>query len=198
MKIEVRADSVNISGYVNTTERDSRPVITRHGRVIERIEQRAFERALSRAGNIELTVDHDKGHVYATTEQGTLELYEDNIGLHADVLIVDPTLIEIAKQGKIRGWSFGMRNVVDNLEQRADALPLRTIKDFDLDHITLVVNKNPIYSATSVEVRAEEEIDLEIRANEDTPKITQAKAAKPDPVFFDNSGFKNRVEALEK
>ena len=128
MKIELRADGAHISGYVNVTEKKSRPVITPHGRVIEEIEPRAFEKAIDRAGNITVTVDHDNSHVYASTDEGTLKLYEDNIGLHADVLITDETLIELAKKGKIRGWSFGMYNVQDELEQRADQLPLRRIR----------------------------------------------------------------------
>ena len=119
MQLEFRADGAHISGYVNVTEKKSRPVMTPHGRVVEEIEPRAFEDAIHRAGNITLTVDHDSGHVYAETQNGTLKLYEDAIGLHADVLITDPDLIQIARMGKIRGWSFGMCNVQDKLEQRA-------------------------------------------------------------------------------
>jgi len=43
MKLEIRADGVHISGYVNATEKKSRPVITPHGKVIEVIEPRAFK-----------------------------------------------------------------------------------------------------------------------------------------------------------
>lgn len=153
MNLEFRADGAHISGYVNVTEKKSRPVMTPHGKVVEEIEPRAFEAAIARAGNITLTVDHNDAHVYAETRNGSLQLREDDIGLHADVLIQDPTLVELARKGKIRGWSFGMYNVQDELEQRADALPLRRIKALDLDHITLVVNKLPVYSATSVELR---------------------------------------------
>lgn len=103
MKIEVRADGAHISGYVNVVERKSRPVITPHGKVVEEIESRAFEQAINRAGNITVTVDHDSNHVYASTDEGTLKLYEDNIGLHADVLITDETLIDLAKKGKNQG-----------------------------------------------------------------------------------------------
>lgn len=47
MQIEIRADGAHISGYVNVTEKKSRPVITPHGRVVEEIEPRAFEQALA-------------------------------------------------------------------------------------------------------------------------------------------------------
>lgn len=197
MNIEIRADGAHISGYVNVTEKKSRPVITPHGKVVEEIEPRAFERAIQRTGNINVTVDHDSTHVYASTEDGTMTLYEDNIGLHADVLITDETLIELAKKGKIRGWSFGMYNVVDSIEPRANDIPLRKISALDLDHVTLVVNKQPCYSATSVEVRANEEIYIETRTIEESPKITEDKPKKPVAPFFDNSAYLERIKKLK-
>ena len=195
MKIEIRADGAHISGYVNVTEKKSRPVVTPHGKVVEEIEPRAFERAISRAGNITVTVDHDNSHVHASTDEGTLKLYEDNIGLHADVLVTDDTLIGLARKGKVKGWSFGMYNVQDELEQRADDLPLRRIKALDLDHITLVVRKSPIYSATSVELRADAKVELEIRSAEETPRIT---VDEPETPAYDNAPFRARLEAIKK
>lgn len=176
MRLETRADGLHISGYVNVTGKLSRPVITPHGKVIETIEERAFDNAIKKSGDITVTVDHDSTHVYASTNEGTLKLSEDAIGLHAEVLITDPSVIEMAEKGKIRGWSFGMYNVVDELEQRADNLPIRHVKDFMLDHITLVKNKIPCYSATSVEYRAESPVDIETRFMETEPKIY----VKPD------------------
>ena len=44
MRAELRADGLHISGYVNVPGRESRPVMTPHGRVIEIIEQRAFQK----------------------------------------------------------------------------------------------------------------------------------------------------------
>ena len=194
MDIEVRADGAHISGYVNVTEKKSRPVITPRGKVVEEIEPRAFEGAISRAGNITVTVDHDSTHVYASTDDGTLTLKEDAIGLHADVLITDKDLVELAKKGKIRGWSFGMYNVKDTMEERADALPIRHIQALDLDHLTLVVRKCPVYSATSVELRADGDVEVETRASLEEPTVTGAGEQKP---VFDNSGFRSRIAALK-
>lgn len=118
--------------------------------------------------------------------------------MHADVLITDEALISLAKRGKIKGWSFGMYNVQDELEARADALPLRHIKSLDLDHVTLVVNKNPVYSATSVEIRADTEIDMEVRTTEQPTQITEVEPKQPDAPFFDNSAYRRRVEAIKK
>ena len=194
MNIEVRADGARITGYVNVTEKKSRPVITPRGKVVEEIEPRAFSEAIDRAGNITVTVDHDKSHIYASTDDGTVTLKEDAIGLHADVLIKDKDLIELAKKGKIRGWSFGMYNVKDTMEDRADDLPIRHITGLDLDHLTLVVKKCPIYSATSVELRVEGDVEIETRSSLDTPTVTDAEPQKP---AFDNSEFRGRIAALK-
>lgn len=196
MKIELRADGAHISGYVNVTEKKSRPIMTPNGvMVVEEIEPRAFDAALERAGNVTVTVDHDDTHIYASTNDGTLKMYEDNIGLHADVLVVDPNLIELAKKGKIRGWSFGMYNVQDEMEQRADDYPLRRIKSLDLDHLSLIVSKYPAYSATSVELRATEQVEIEIRSVETPVRIKVD--GPPEKPKFDNSAFRARVEAIK-
>lgn len=193
MKIEIRADGAHISGYVNATEKKSRPVVTPHGRVVEVIEPGAFRTAIAAGGDITLSVDHDQTHIYATTHDKTLTLTEDEIGLHAEVLITDPDLISLARSGKVKGWSFGMYNVVDELESRADDLPVRHIKALALDHVTLVVNKTPCYSATSVEVRADGESILEERSVAAAPLVVSAAPA-PDPL----KEYKDRLSALNK
>lgn len=193
MEIEIRAEGARIVGYVNVTEKKSRPVITPRGKVIEIIEERAFEKALERAGNINVTIDHDNTHIYASTDEGSVTLYEDNIGLHADVLIKDEKLIELAKKGKIKGWSFGMYNVIDEMEERADELPIRKVKSLDLDHLTLVVNKQPSYSATSIELRANEDVCIEERAFES--KLTVKDLTEQT---IDYSEFENKIQKLKE
>ncbi len=173
MKIEKRADGLHISGYVNVTGKLSKPVITPHGKVLETIEERAFDSAIKKSGEITVTVDHNSEHSYASTSDGTLQLKEDAIGLHANVLVTDPTVIEMARKGLIKGWSFGMYNVVDELEKRAEGLPIRHVKDFVLDHVTLVKDKIPCYSATSVEYRADSLTEIESRAIDIMPEYSE-------------------------
>lgn len=196
MKVEVRADgTARISGYVNVTGKKSKPIIKPDGtRCIEIVEERAFQEAINRAGDVTVTVDHDKTHVYASTSDSTLTLKEDAIGLHADVLIRDETLIKLAQEGKIRGWSFGMYNVVDTIEQRADGeIPLRHIKKLDLDHVTLVINKNPCYAATSVELRADSEDIMEYRASDDNIELMVETPKK----HIDYSQYESRIQKLK-
>lgn len=84
MKIEVRADGLHISGYVNVTGKLSRPVVTPRGKVLETIEERAFDEAIRKSGDVTVQLDHDASHVYARTSDSSLTLREDAIGLHAD------------------------------------------------------------------------------------------------------------------
>ena len=194
MKVELRADgTLHISGYVNVTGKMSRPVITAKGqKVIEVIEERTFQNALAKAKNVKMTKDHDPNCVLAETKDNTLSLREDSIGLRAEADITDETTIKEAKDGKIKGWSFGMRNIIDKIEDRAEQLPIRHVKGFDLDHITLVVNKRPVYAATSVELRADDELDeMETRAFDgDLQFVNHQKS-------YDNSEYEKRLEKLK-
>lgn len=191
MKIEVRADGLHISGYVNVTGKLSKPVITPRGKVLETIEERAFGEAIKNSGEVTVTLDHDMGHAYASTLDNTLELHEDAIGLHANVLITDNTLIEMARKGKLRGWSFGMFNVVDEMEERGqDELPIRHVKSFLLDHVSLIKDKVPCYAATSVECRADGETYLEQRGLDMEPELIIEN--KPD-----YSSYEERLRKLD-
>lgn len=196
MQAELRADGLHISGYVNVPGRQSRPVITRkHGKVIEVIEQRAFERAIAKAKEIELLLDHNVNRVLATTANDSLQVKEDEVGLRAEAVITDEEVIEHAKKGKLRGWSFNMKKAVDSLEERAEGLPIRHVKDFDMSEISLILNKIPCYSSTSIELRAEdeEEIEVETRAMEDESNLVETPAEDAKETDR-NYKYKNRLQ----
>lgn len=189
MRVEKRADGLHISGYVNVTGRESRPVysLKQNKKVIEIIEPRAFRKSLESGRAVVMTLDHDESRVLATTEQRSLRLREDNVGLYAEATITDEEVIRNAK--KLRGWSFTMSNVVDQVEERADKLPLRRVKQLELSEITLSLKTVPFYSATSIELRAgekgdEEEIRLERRSSEEEIEY--------------NEETENKMEDLEK
>lgn len=186
IKAEIRADGLHIYGYVNVPGRESRPVITPRGRVIEVIEQRAFERALAKASKLDLMVDHER--TVASTTEGTLEAEEDAVGLRAHAVVTDSEVIDAARAGKLKGWSFNMYQVQDEIEERAGKLPLRKVKDFLMSEITLVINKLPVYSSTSIEVRAEGEEEIERRAELVDIEVID-NAAKP----IDYSFYENRI-----
>lgn len=198
MRAELRTDGLHISGYVNVPGRESRPVLTPRGKVIEIIEQRAFARAIERSGGIRMLLDHDRNHVLAETSDGTLSVREDEVGLRAESVVTDEAVIAGARKGRLKGWSFNMKNVVDSIEERTEGLPIRHVKDFDMDEITLVMNKVPVYSSTSIEVRADaEEEEVETRAIYLDTEFVEVKP-EANAKHYDNSAFKNRLETLKK
>lgn len=89
MRIEIRADSVLIEGYVNAVARDSRPMRDRKTgkRFVEQIVPGVFERAL-RHNEVQLYLNHDRSRVLGSTSTN-LELHEDSIGLHARAEVTD-------------------------------------------------------------------------------------------------------------
>lgn len=178
MKIEIRADgkSMKISGYVNAVCRDSRPIVTPRGKVVEQIEEGVFQRAIDKADNIYLRLNHYQDKNYAETKEGTLTLKEDSIGLRAEAVITDNELIEKAKQKKLVGWSFGGYFIKDRLEERANNIPRRYVEEMELCEVSLIdQRKNPCYTGTSIEQRANEEIIVEQRAMKDEPEVECGK-----------------------
>lgn len=171
MKIEVRSDSVVISGYVNAVERYSKPIRAklrgRMQRFVEKIKAGAFSTALKRNNNVKVLLNHNKQRELANTLDGTAKLEEDNIGLRAEVTITDAEVVEKAKNNKLVGWSFGFKSNSDDVDEGL-SIATRTVNDMDLVEVSILDDsKSPAYIGTSIETRSEESEDepLEIREN---------------------------------
>jgi HK97 family phage prohead protease len=186
MKVNIRADSVEIEGYVNAIERDSKPLWSRMGQFIERICKGAFKKALQRNDDVKILLNHNPNRELGSTKQGNLELTEDNIGLHARAVISDPDIIRKARNGELVGWSFGFydRSVIKRV---IDGMLHRAVEDLDLDEVSILDNtKTPAYDGTLImardasgemQFRAEPFID-EVTTNiEETP----AEEKREDP-----------------
>lgn len=178
MKVELRSKGeVRISGYVNAVERDSR-VLPREmcpgasGPFVERVAAGAFQRALSRGHPIEARFNHSRR--IGGTDEGSLKLTEDNIGLHAELITRDPEVAEHAKRGELRGWSFGFVKIADDWQDAGEGVQRRTLQDFDLGEVS-VLTECPAYVGTSIEMRGETATTRETRgAADDNTEITQA------------------------
>lgn len=154
MKINIREDKVEIEGYVNAIERNSKPLMSRIGRFIERICKGAFKKAIHRNDDVHILLNHDWNRDLGSTKQGNLELEEDNIGLHARATITDPEVVDKARKGDLVGWSFGFqdRDVENSTEQ---GMPLRAVKDLDLFEVSILDrSRSPAYEGTLVSARS--------------------------------------------
>ena len=155
MKIQIREDKVEIEGYVNACERKSKPLNSRLGKFVEKICAGAFNRALGRAEDVRILLNHDWSKDLGGIKDGNLELEEDNIGLHARATITDPEVIKDARNGDLVGWSFGFDDVdVEETRDDETGLPFRKVKDLNLAEVSLLNRKKtPAYVGTLVNVR---------------------------------------------
>lgn len=154
MRITIRADAVEVEGYVNAVERLSKPLTDRLGQFYERICKGAFKRALERANDVRILLNHDWNRDLGGTADGSLELNEDAIGLHARATITDPDVMAKAKKGDLVGWSFGFTDrKVNKGEEKG--LTLREVQDLNLFEVSLLdKSKIPAYDGTLVSVRS--------------------------------------------
>jgi HK97 family phage prohead protease len=171
MRIELRSDSVVLDGYVNVTLRESRILPSPRGQFVEEIKPKTFERALMNTDSVDLLFNHDRGRKLGSTKQGNVELREDNVGLRAIATVTDEEVMQKARAGELRGWSFGFSALKDEWTTRADGMQKRTIEEMELYEVS-VLSKTPAYIATSIESRGEtDSILTEMRSEDFQAKI---------------------------
>ena len=206
MQIKIRADSVDIEGYVNAVERKSKPLWSRIGQFVERIKKGAFKRAIERNDNIRIMLNHTKD--LGGTKEGNLELKEDNIGLFARAKITDKEVIEKARNGDLVGWSFGFYD--RDVEQRTDedGFPLRNVIDLDLEEVSILDNTTtPAYDGTLVAVRSDEkslfysesfkdEIQLREITEQDDEKVPKQQETVEKDINYDE--YNKLIEDMKK
>ena len=194
MKITLRADSVEIEGYVNAVGRDSRTMSDEYGYpYVEQMQPGVFARALNSAKRAEkpirMLLNHRDDRVLGDTESN-LTLEEDNIGLHATATVTDPEVIELARSKRLVGWSFGFYRMDGNREY-ANGKERDVVTEIELEEVSLIDDTmTPVYAGTSVHSRAdEEEKQLLIRAANQDAVFTlwdspQAENKKPEKVDY--------------
>ena len=201
MKVEVREDSVLITGYVNAVERLSKPITENlYGKVrtfLERIKAGAFRQALKRNDNVLVLLNHDENRVLASTGDGNAVLEEDNIGLRAEITITDEEVVEKAKAGKLNGWSFGFNANNDELTEFGDD-EVRTVTDLDLVEVSILDDtKQPAYYGTSIEARGSDSKKIEVRA-ETFSEIEKEAMMAHDAVYDAIEDEHEAIEAKKK
>ena len=157
MNIIIRADHVHIDGYVNAVERLSKPITERLGTFRERVSAGTFKKALSRAEDVRILMNHDAGHDLGGIKDGNLHLEEDAIGLRAEADIFDQDAINDAKAGNLVGWSFGFYPI-ESRDTMEDGMPIKELHDIELIEVSLLNRDHtPAYDGTLVAVRDHDE-----------------------------------------
>lgn len=196
MQTTIRNGELVLTGYVNAVERESKVLRrTKFGDFVEKVTAGAFGRALNRAKDVRLRLNH--GRDLGGTAGGNLTLKEDAIGLYAEARTRDPEMLDIARRGGFTGWSFTFRPLPDGTEweERGDKPKLRKLNDFELLEVS-PLTVPPAYLATSLRVETREqggEDDrLEIRSCED-----ESAPAKQEAPAHVEQGRKNRLKRLK-
>ncbi len=203
MKITIRNDKVIVDGYVNAVDRFSRPLFEKPiGRFIEKVLPSVFKKAIERARNIDVLLNHDESRKLADTQSGSAKIVEDNVGLRATVEITDEEVVEKARAGKLRGWSFGFSDVEDERTTNKDGLIERIVKRLTLHEVSIIDDRAmPAYFGTSIEARSIGDTELEMRTGEDTEIDTEHVGddnKPPTQKGTNNSDSKNEEAAAQK
>ena len=200
MNINIRADdTVVIDGYVNAVERLSKTLTDRNGQFVERICKGAFKKALGRAEDVRILLNHNWDRDLGGLADHNLELDEDAIGLHARAVIKDADVAKKARNGDLVGWSFGFTDRdVENGEEKGVAL--REVRDLDLYEVSLIDrSKIPAYDGTLVAVRtADESKALNISdVTEVNVRVTEDKEEESKPKEVDYTEYKNMIKEMK-
>jgi len=183
MQVRINGGSVEVEGYVNAVERNSKPLISRMGKFIERICKGAFGNAIKRNDDIHILLNHDWQRDLGSTKSGNLELQENSIGLYARATIDDPDVIAKARNGELVGWSFGFadREVENTVEH---GMPTRAVKDLDLYEVSILDrSQRPAYEGTLITARSDNN-ELQYQGEDfidDEVTVTEERADAPEP-----------------
>jgi HK97 family phage prohead protease len=196
LRIEIRGNQVLLDGYVNAVERESRVLPSPRGRFKEKIRAKTFERALNKAENVDLLFNHDKNRKLGSLQEGNLQLYEDSIGLRAIANVSDEEIIQKAKDGKLKGWSFGFVDNKPSWEDGEDGIQKRTLEDIELLEVS-ILDVTPAYIATSIEARGEEQAISETRGADFKAEIENRSEETRSNKDIDYSLFEKQIELLK-
>ncbi len=194
MRIEIRGNQVLLDGYVNAVGRESRILPSPNGRFREQIVPKTFEKALQKASDVELRFNHDESRKLGSTKEGNLQLFEDNIGLRAIATVTDDAVIQKAKNGELRGWSFGFIDNKPNWQDGEDGIQKRFLEDIDLLEVS-ILDKTPAYIATSIEARGEENVITETRGDDFKAEIEDRSPEEKRDI--DYSLYEKEIEFLK-
>lgn len=179
MELRVLSSQINsndndlvVEGLVNETESLSH-VLGRHKKFREKIKKGAFQEAINESRRIDFLAEHRQDFLLATTENNSLELWEDDEGLKMRAKIAPTSygkdFYTLMREKLISHMSFGFRVVKDSWKSGIDGIYERTVEKLELKEVSVV--RNPAYPASAISARGIElvedvEIPDEIRSEE--------------------------------
>ncbi len=152
--------SIELFGYVNISERNSKLLNENGIRFREQIKKGVWKRAIERNNDIKLLLNHKWDKIYGSTNED-LRLYEDNIGARFSIRTNNEELIKHAENNDFKGLSFAFRcNDDEYFDDKG--YKLRYVKDMDVSEVSLLTVE-PAYDGCLVEMRDKDGNVLETR-----------------------------------
>ncbi len=192
-EVQTRADGdkLTLAGYAAKFDSASVPLP-----FIERIAPGAFRKTLTETPDVRLLVNHE-GLPLARTKNGTLRLYEDEVGLRFEADLPDTQqakdLYALIERGDVDQMSFAFRVIRQkwNPDRTERTLTEVSLADGDVSVVTY-----PAYPATSVEAR--EHLRNAILAVKEGREITGESLLVLNSIFEDLSeGHEYVMKAVE-
>lgn len=181
MQTSITTDNTDmiVEGLVNKTESWSHTLGMRK-KFREKICRGAFDKAIQTATRIDFLAEHDSSKLLATTENGSLELWEDSEGLKMRAKICPTSygkdMYELMKSNLVRHMSFGFRVISDKWKKLSNGTFERIVDALELSEVSVV--RNPAYPQSAIAARGIELVEdvnipediLEERSQEDMEK----------------------------
>ena len=187
MELRVLSSQINsndndlvVEGLVNETESLSH-VLGKHKKFREKIKRGAFQEAINESRRIDFLAEHRQDFLLATTENNSLELWEDSEGLKMRAKIAPTSygkdFYTLMREKLISHMSFGFRVLKDSWKSGVDGVYERTVEKLELKEVSVV--RNPAYPASAISARGIElvedvEIPDEVRSEEEK-KVEEVK-----------------------
>ena len=179
-QINSNNDELVVEGLVNKTESLSH-VLGKHKKFREKIRKGAFQEAINESRRIDFLAEHRQDFLLATTENNSLELWEDDEGLKMRAKIAPTSygkdFYTLMSEKLISHMSFGFRVLKDSWKNGIDGIYERTVDKLELKEVSVV--RNPAYPASAISARGIElvedvEIPDEVRSEEEK-KVEEVK-----------------------
>lgn len=191
--ISTNEDGMIVEGLVNKTESWSHVLGVRK-KFREKITKGAFDKAIQVAPRIDFLAEHDSSKLLATTENGSLELWEDSEGLKMRAHICPTSygkdIYELMKSQIVRHMSFGFRVVSDKWKKLSNGTFERIVESLELSEVSVV--RNPAYPQSAIAARG-----IELVEDVEIPKdvLEERSQEEMDKELLDE--FRNAISELK-
>ena len=162
--IATNDEDLIVEGLVNKTESWSHTLGVRK-KFKEKICRGAFDKAIQNANRIDFLCEHDSSKLLSTTENNSLQLWEDEEGLKMRAIICPTTygrdLYELMRAKLVNHMSFGFRVLSDKWKKLSNGTFERIVEELELLEVSAV--RNPAYPQSAIAARGIELVeDVEI------------------------------------